>query len=264
LQAERAARDLATLNPDLIVSSDLERARTTAEALAQIVALPVQTDESLRETYAGDWQGLTRQEILDRDGDDFYRWINGEDVKPGGGESRGEVAHRVARAVRQHAAALPENGTLVVATHGGAARAGIGELLGLPIEFWASLGGLVNCAWSVLEEQRDGRWTQHYREIQADQPLLWQREAADDAQAEALCNEVQRSLDLAQGPLLRGLHLRQAGKADRLLLVVHLVNVIIYVQVFVNLIYYWSNQYRWFYWLRFQRLQAGTISTVRV
>ncbi|MEE1949423.1 amino acid adenylation domain-containing protein [Pseudomonas alcaligenes] len=70
-------------------------------------------------------------------------------------------------------------------------------------------------------EQRDGRWTQHYGEIQADQPLLWQREAADDAQAEALCNEAQRSLDLARGPLLRGLHLRQAGKANRLLLAVH-------------------------------------------
>jgi amino acid adenylation domain-containing protein/non-ribosomal peptide synthase protein (TIGR01720 family) len=70
-------------------------------------------------------------------------------------------------------------------------------------------------------EQRDGRWTQHYGEMQADQTLLWQREAADDAQAEALCHEAQRSLDLARGPLLRGLHLRQAGKADRLLLAVH-------------------------------------------
>jgi len=157
-QAERAARDLATLRPDFIVSSDLVRARATAEALAYIVELPVQTDEALRETYAGDWQGLTRQEILDRDGDDFYRWINGEDIKPGGGESRGEVASRVAAAVRHHAGLLPEGGTLVIATHGGAARAGIGELLGLPIEYWASLGGLVNCAWSVLEEQRDGRW----------------------------------------------------------------------------------------------------------
>ncbi|MFG0382326.1 amino acid adenylation domain-containing protein [Pseudomonas sp. zbq_18] len=70
-------------------------------------------------------------------------------------------------------------------------------------------------------EQRDGRWIQHYGEIQADQPLLWQREAADDAQAEALCNAAQRSLDLGHGPLLRGLHLRQAGKADRLLLAIH-------------------------------------------
>jgi probable phosphoglycerate mutase len=158
LQADRAARDLATLSPNVIVSSDLDRARSTAQALADRVGLAVITDQALRETFAGDWQGLTRQEIVDRDGDDFYRWINGEDVKPGGGESRAEVAHRVAAAVRRHVESLPSDGTLVVATHGGAARAGIGELLGLPIEYWASLGGLVNCAWSVLEEQRDGRW----------------------------------------------------------------------------------------------------------
>ena len=70
-------------------------------------------------------------------------------------------------------------------------------------------------------EQRDGLWTQHYAEAQADQPLLWQREASSDAEAEALCDEAQRSLDLSRGPLLRGLHLRQAGKADRLLLAIH-------------------------------------------
>ncbi len=46
--------------------------------------------------------------------------------------------------------------TLVVATHGGAARAAIGALLGLPIEHWAALGVLANCAWSVLEENRSG------------------------------------------------------------------------------------------------------------
>ena len=41
---------------------------------------------------------------------------------------------------------------LRLATHGGAARAAIGALLGLPIEHWAALGVLANCAWSVLEE----------------------------------------------------------------------------------------------------------------
>ena len=46
----------------------------------------------------------------------------------------------------------------MVATHGGAAAPGIGRLLGLPVEHWTVLGGLVNCAWSVLEEQPDGRW----------------------------------------------------------------------------------------------------------
>ncbi len=157
-QAERAARDLATLSPDHIVSSDLMRARDTAQTLATLVGIEVETDHDLRETFAGDWQGLTRDEIVARDGDAFHRWINGEDVRPGGGESRGEVAQRVSTAVRRHASALPPNGTVVIATHGGAVRAGIGELLGLPIEHWTALGGLVNCAWSVLEEQPGGRW----------------------------------------------------------------------------------------------------------
>jgi probable phosphoglycerate mutase len=158
LQAERAARDLATLDPARIVSSDLERARVTAEALASIVGLDVTTDEAFRETYAGTWQGLLREEIVALDGDEFFRWISGDDVRPGGGESRVEVATRVAAAIRRHLVGLPAGATLVVATHGGAARVGIGEMLGLPVEHWTVLGGLVNCAWSVLEELADGSW----------------------------------------------------------------------------------------------------------
>lgn len=158
LQAERAARDLATLRPDRIVSSDLARARATAQTLADLVGLTVETDEALRETYAGHWQGLVRPDIIARDEDEFARWAAGEDVRAGGGESRTEVAARVSDAVRRHAAGLPAGGTLVIATHGGAARSGMGALLGLPLELWTVLGGLVNCAWSVLEEQAEGRW----------------------------------------------------------------------------------------------------------
>jgi broad specificity phosphatase PhoE len=157
-QAERAARDLATLSPHRIVSSDLQRARVTAETLAGMVGLEVGTDPDLRETYAGSWQGLVREEIVAADGDTWRRWIAGDDVRPGGGETRTEVATRVSGAVLRHVEGLPPGGTLVVASHGGAVRACIGTLLGLPVEHWTTLGGLVNCAWSVLEEQPDGRW----------------------------------------------------------------------------------------------------------
>ncbi|MBX9762631.1 MAG: amino acid adenylation domain-containing protein [Pseudomonadaceae bacterium] len=52
-------------------------------------------------------------------------------------------------------------------------------------------------------------------------PLLLSREVDSNAEAEELCNQVQRSLDLAAGPLLRALYLRQTGQTDRLLLVIH-------------------------------------------
>jgi len=157
-QAERAARDLATLAPYRIVSSDLQRARATAETLAGLVGLEVATDPDLQETYAGTWQGLVREEIVAADPDTWRRWIAGEDLRPGGGETRTEVAARVSGAVLRHADGLPPGATLVVASHGGAVRTCIGTLLGLPVEHWTALGGLVNCAWSVLEEQPDGRW----------------------------------------------------------------------------------------------------------
>jgi broad specificity phosphatase PhoE len=157
-QAERAARDLATLEPDLIVASDLERAHVTAETLGGMTGLDVVTDPALRETYAGTWQGLVRAEILAADGETFRRWLDGEDVRPGGGETRGEVADRVTSAVLRHLDGVPPGGLLVVASHGGALRCCIGTLLGLPLEHWAALGGLVNCAWSVLEELPGGRW----------------------------------------------------------------------------------------------------------
>ena len=151
-QAARAAAELNLLHPDVIVASDLERARVTAEYLARLADLDVSTDPDLRETYAGEWQGLTRNQLQERFGDELARWSSGSDIRPGGGETRIEVAARMVAAVDRALATTPRGGTLVVATHGGSARAAIGELLGLPPEYWGVLGVLTNCAWSVLTE----------------------------------------------------------------------------------------------------------------
>ncbi|MBB2496021.1 amino acid adenylation domain-containing protein [Pseudomonas sp. UL070] len=69
--------------------------------------------------------------------------------------------------------------------------------------------------------QEQGVWKQHYAEMNTDQPLLWRREAVSDAEAEQLYQQAQQSLDLANGPLLRALYLKQAGQPERLLLAVH-------------------------------------------
>ncbi|MFB4394864.1 MULTISPECIES: amino acid adenylation domain-containing protein, partial [unclassified Pseudomonas] len=52
-------------------------------------------------------------------------------------------------------------------------------------------------------------------------PLLRQASVADDGQLQAAADDTQRSLDLAQGPLLRALLATQADGRQRLLLVVH-------------------------------------------
>lgn len=147
----------------MIVSSDLGRARQTAAALASVTGLPVASDEGLRETFAGDWQGMLATEIHAKDGARLGAWRAGADVRPGGGETRSEIADRAEAAFYKGLSEVPDGGVLVLVTHGGTARALIGRLLGLPQVSWQVLGGLANCSWSVLEEWGASSWrlTEH-------------------------------------------------------------------------------------------------------
>jgi probable phosphoglycerate mutase len=98
-------------------------------------------------------------------------------VRPGGGETRGEVADRACAAVTDALRSLPDGGVLVVATHGGTARALIGRLLGLPEHEWHVLGGLANCSWSVLAESSHGWRLEEHNAGRLPEPVV----GTDDA-----------------------------------------------------------------------------------
>jgi broad specificity phosphatase PhoE len=157
-QAERAARLLAALRPDLIVSSDLSRAASTAAPLARLTGLEVTLDKDLRERHGGCWEGLTDTEIRERYPEAHATWT------PPDGEPTTTVADRVAAALQRTAAAAAaadrgtgRDGLAVVVSHGAALRLGMSRLLGMPDELFGVLGPLSNCSWSVLSV-RYGRW----------------------------------------------------------------------------------------------------------
>ena len=156
-QAWQSARRLAALEPDLLISSDLRRTRDTMAALAEITGKPIQLDERLRETFAGEWQGLTGAEIASRYPEEYKAWRAGDPLlKVGGGETRQDVAERMAAAVRDIAARLADDGLAVLTTHGGAARLGIAALIGMPLERFTNIGGLSNGSWSMLRDTDQG------------------------------------------------------------------------------------------------------------
>jgi broad specificity phosphatase PhoE len=156
-QAERAARLLAALRPDLIVSSDLSRAASTAAALARLTGLEVTLDKDLRERHGGGWEGLNDAEIRARYPAEHASW------SPPDGEPSPVVAERVAGALQRIADRLAEDGgdgvgrLAVVASHGAALRLGMSRFLGMPEDLFGVLGPLSNCSWSVLG-QRHGQW----------------------------------------------------------------------------------------------------------
>ncbi len=159
-QVRHAAQNLLSLRPTQIISSDLTRAKQTALALASLTELPVKTFPALRETNGGDWEGKTDLENKSEDGENWARWINGEDIKAGSiGESRSDVVYRVRKLLDGVIENLQKSETnepavLVVVTHGGTARAIIGSYLELPVPLWSIYGGLANASWSILAPRR--------------------------------------------------------------------------------------------------------------
>lgn len=157
-QAAASAAALAGLRPDVVVSSDAQRARATAAALSA----HVQSDARLREIHLGAWQGLTGKEAKVAFPTEWDEWLNGQDVRRGDGETYAEVGVRVGAALREQLVEVPAAGVLVAVTHGGTSRAAIGTFLGLPASGWWRLGPLGNCRWSVLlETERGWRLAEH-------------------------------------------------------------------------------------------------------
>ena len=150
-QVQHAAEILAGMNPTAIISSDLGRACATAQALADLVGLPVTTYENLRETNGGLWEGKTGTENRAEDFQNFIRWIDGDDNPAGTtGEKRSEVAARAVGVIMKELEGKTDQ-LLIVATHGGTARCVLGDLLQLPLSHWGVIGGLSNASWSILE-----------------------------------------------------------------------------------------------------------------
>ncbi|QMU73663.1 histidine phosphatase family protein [Streptacidiphilus sp. P02-A3a] len=171
-QARRAARLLAALRPDAVISSDLQRTADTAAALAAVTGLEVTHDAGLRETYAGVWQGLTNAEIQQRYGEEYRLWRLGEPVRRGGGELNTEVADRAVPVILDAVKSLPTSGTVVVVSHGGTIRMAIGRLLGLDPYHWEALAGLSNCCWSVLGEGARGWRLQEHNAGSLPEPVM--------------------------------------------------------------------------------------------
>ncbi|MFM7500438.1 MAG: histidine phosphatase family protein [Actinomycetota bacterium] len=157
-QVARAASILGTQDIDHIISSDLQRAFDTAAAVAAVKKLKVIPDPQLRETHCGSWEGRTGPDIEASDGENLARWFDGDDIPAGGdGERRSEVVKRMMSALDTGLRNCATGQTLLVVTHGGAARGVIGALLGLAISDWVAIGGLANASWSIVEE-RNSRW----------------------------------------------------------------------------------------------------------
>ena len=131
-QARELAGELEDEELEAIYSSDLARARETAEIVAERLGLPVVLDADLREKDWGTWEGLT---AVERDRVEFV------------GESTEAHQKRILRALRQISERHPGDGRVLVVTHGGSMRRVQTAAMGM------ALPVVENCGlWSCVYE----------------------------------------------------------------------------------------------------------------
>jgi probable phosphoglycerate mutase len=120
-QAHTLAAELAGEPIELVYTSDLARARETAEIIAARIGADVVALRELREIDVGEWQGLTWPEIEERHPDGAQAWReHGSGWEAG--ETQAELGERVVAALRRIVARHPSQRILVVG-HGGTIRA---------------------------------------------------------------------------------------------------------------------------------------------
>jgi broad specificity phosphatase PhoE len=143
--AEALAAELRGLRFDAAASSDLARARHTAEILSHELRLPSpRLNPGLRERDMGWLEGRTRGEIEEKWPGWTERWRREEAQEVPDGERRDDFDRRVITALREVAGNGADGSAaerVVVVAHAGTLRA-LSRLLGEPRRSWPNLTGM--------------------------------------------------------------------------------------------------------------------------
>ena len=130
-QAQTLAEELAGRPIAAVYTSDLRRARETADIVAKTHGLEAVVEPSLREIDVGSWSGLTTSEVEERYPEGWARFQNG--LRGHDGETHEDHSLRVVDAVRRIAHEHPDEEILIV-SHGGSLRAIQRAVLGIAPE----------------------------------------------------------------------------------------------------------------------------------
>lgn len=134
-QVRALGKYLAREKLDVILSSDLQRARETAREIARYHHLPVLEDPDLREISMGKWEGLKPEQIQERNLEE-WKYVRSDPINraPAGGETFAQLAERASRALKR----CLENytgKTVLWTTHGGLIGATVCYALKLDLSY---------------------------------------------------------------------------------------------------------------------------------
>lgn len=155
-QAEALATRLATEHFDAIYASPLQRAKRTAEAIAEYHPdVPFTEDPALLEIHHGDWQGLYAADVRERYGEQLEEWRTYPTrVQMPNGESFSNILKRTLNFRERVAHEHPGDSTVLVSTHDVVIKILIADALGMHMDRINRLW-ITNASISVVEYTDD-------------------------------------------------------------------------------------------------------------
>lgn len=139
---------------DSIYSSDLKRARETAEIIAEPHHLEVKQLKGLREMNFGSWEGLSYQEIEARDPDILKKWFKDPtSTHPPDGERVIEFQARIAETFKSILREC-QGKRVVIVSHGGSIRIYLTYLLKMPVKLYWRFE-VKNCGLNIVKIYQD-------------------------------------------------------------------------------------------------------------
>lgn len=154
-QAEALGKRMKPGDFDFLYSSDLGRAMDTSRLLGSPSGWEAIPREDLRERDLGVLEGLTTEEMLEREPEVYHSFRNeGPGYVPPGGESFTQFCERCANAVEQ-ISATHEGSKIGIVAHGGVLGAFFRYAMNIPLDAGRNFV-LLNCSLNRFEKKENG------------------------------------------------------------------------------------------------------------
>jgi len=153
-QADRVALALKEVDINVIISSDLQRAKQTALIISKQLGLDVCFDVRFRERSCGIFDGRKIDDLKNHES--WESFLNDSNFTLEGGESVVNFSKRISESCEM-IMNVYEGENILLGSHGGALWTMVPYVLGVPVASYGGLIGMDNCSISVFSKH-DENW----------------------------------------------------------------------------------------------------------
>lgn len=168
-QAESLSKFFNPGDLTAIYSSDLDRAKQTAEPTSKKLSLEINLDPELREAGFGIWEGMTFTEVKEKYKEEYSNWHKNYYIRPPWFESFESHHSRIRKAIERIISSYKTGDKIGIFCHGGSIKTQVGFFKKLNGEELTKIS-ILNCSltgisYNSSKNYEDGNMIFHSKDV---------------------------------------------------------------------------------------------------